>query len=53
MVLNSKKKPFKKSHILNTAKVMADDGEGFRFNIKRALNAGNYDVHPRDHFVNF
>jgi len=53
MVLNSKKKPFEKPHILNTAKIMAEDGEDFRFNIKRALNAGNYDVHPKDHFVNY
>lgn len=53
MVLNSKKKPFEKAHILNTARVMAEDGEGFRFNIRRALNAGNYGVHPKDHFVNF
>jgi HD-GYP domain-containing protein (c-di-GMP phosphodiesterase class II) len=53
MVLNSKKKPFEKAHILNTAKIMAEDGEGFRFNIRRALNAGNYNVHPKDHFVNF
>ena len=54
MVLNHKKKPFEKPHILNTAKVLAEDGSGdYRFNIKRALNAGNYDVHPKDHFVNF
>jgi len=53
MVLNSKKKPFEKPHILNTAKIMAEDSEDFRFNIKRALNAGNYDVHPKDHFVNY
>ena len=53
MVLNSKKKPFEKAHILNTAKIMAENGEGFRFNIRRALNAGNYNVHPKDHFVNY
>ncbi|MCW8963338.1 MAG: HD-GYP domain-containing protein [Gammaproteobacteria bacterium] len=53
MVLNHKKRPFEKPHILNTAKIMAEVGSGFRFNIKRALNPGNYDVHPKDHFVNF
>lgn len=53
MVLNHKKKPFEKPHILNTAKMMADNGEDFRFNIRRALNAGNYGVHPKDHFVNY
>ena len=27
-----------------------EDGQ-YRFNIKRALNAGNYGVHPKDHFL--
>jgi len=51
MVLNNKKKPFEKAHILNTAKVMAENGEDFRFNIRRALNPGNYGVHPKNHFI--
>jgi putative nucleotidyltransferase with HDIG domain len=53
MVLNNKKKPFEKPHILNTAKVRTEDGNDYRFNIRRALNPGNYGVHPKDHFVNY
>lgn len=50
MVLNNHKQPFKKAHILNSAIIYTEDGD-FRFNIKRALNAGNYGVHPKDHFI--
>ena len=53
MVLNNKKKPFEKAHILNTAKVMAENGDDFRFNIRRALNPGNYVVHPKNHFISY
>lgn len=52
MILNNKKKQFEKPHILNTATLKNEDDDRFRFNIKRALNAGNYGVHPKDHFVN-
>ncbi len=53
MVLNNKKKPFEKAHILNTAKIMSENGEDFRFNIRRALNPGNYGVHPKNHFISY
>lgn len=51
MILNHKKRRFEKSHIVDTAELKDENGS-FKLNIKRALNAGNYDVHPKDHFVN-
>jgi len=51
VVLDKNKQRLSTPRILNTARDQNERG-GFVYNIKRSLNAGSYNIHPRDYFIN-
>ena len=49
MVLDQAKQRYKQPSIINTATAKDDSGR-FKYNIKRSLDVGNYQIHPKDFF---